>query len=50
MLLNDTISLPAPKRPAFFNGRVESNSTPEESKPNHYSVNGMTITVMEGRW
>ncbi|KAJ0936964.1 putative protein kinase RLK-Pelle-DLSV family [Helianthus annuus] len=49
MLLNDTISLPAPKRPAFFNGRVESNSTPEESKPNHYSVNGMTITVMEGR-
>ncbi|KAF5815612.1 putative protein kinase RLK-Pelle-DLSV family [Helianthus annuus] len=26
MLLNDTISLPAPKRPAFFNGRVKSNS------------------------
>ncbi|KAJ0802369.1 putative protein kinase RLK-Pelle-DLSV family [Helianthus annuus] len=46
MLLNDTISLPAPKRPAFYNGRVESNSTPEESKPNHYSVNGMTITVV----
>ncbi|KAK1430753.1 hypothetical protein QVD17_13725 [Tagetes erecta] len=49
MLLNDTISLPAPKRPAFFNGRVESNSTLEESTPKHYTVNNMTITIMEGR-
>ncbi|KAK1430752.1 hypothetical protein QVD17_13724 [Tagetes erecta] len=49
MLLNDTISLPAPKRPAFFNGRVESNSTPEESRQKHYSVNNVTITDMQGR-
>ncbi|KAI7740435.1 hypothetical protein M8C21_002370 [Ambrosia artemisiifolia] len=49
MLLNDTTSLPAPKRPAFFNGTLESNSTPEHSEPDHYSVNNMTITVMEGR-
>ncbi|KAI7752524.1 hypothetical protein M8C21_015875, partial [Ambrosia artemisiifolia] len=49
MLLNDTISLPTPKRPAFFNGTVESNSTREQSEPEHYSVNNMTITVMEGR-
>ncbi|KAK9077823.1 hypothetical protein SSX86_006161 [Deinandra increscens subsp. villosa] len=48
MLLNDTISLPAPNRPAFFNGRVGSNLTPKEIKPQHYSLNSMTLTVIEG--
>ncbi|XP_076937029.1 G-type lectin S-receptor-like serine/threonine-protein kinase At1g67520 [Bidens hawaiensis] len=49
MLLNDNILLPSPKRPAFFNGRLWSNSTPKESELKHYSVNNMTLTVMEGR-
>lgn len=47
MLLNDTVLLPAPKRPAFFNGRVESNSTPEESRQKQYSLNNVTITDMQ---
>ncbi|XP_076959253.1 G-type lectin S-receptor-like serine/threonine-protein kinase At1g67520 [Bidens hawaiensis] len=50
MLLNDMVSLPAPKRPAFFNGRVESSLTTEGSEPKHCSINNMTITIlMEGR-
>ncbi|GKB55862.1 G-type lectin S-receptor-like serine/threonine-protein kinase, partial [Tanacetum coccineum] len=39
MLLNDTVPLPAPKKPAFFISRDESRLTTEESKPKHYSVN-----------
>ena len=49
MLLNDTVPLPAPKKPAFFISRDESRLTTEESKPKHYSVNNMTITAMDGR-
>ncbi|XP_071727436.1 G-type lectin S-receptor-like serine/threonine-protein kinase At1g67520 [Rutidosis leptorrhynchoides] len=49
MLLNDTISLPTPNRPAFVIGQVESRSTSDESKERDCSVNKMTITVMEGR-
>ncbi|KAI3828623.1 hypothetical protein L1987_02730 [Smallanthus sonchifolius] len=49
MLLNDTVSLLAPKRPAFFTRRVESNSTLVQIKPEDYSINNMTISVMEGR-
>ncbi|PWA46449.1 bulb-type lectin domain-containing protein [Artemisia annua] len=48
MLLNDTVPLPAPKKPAFFISRDESRLTTEESKPKHYSVNNMTITTMDG--
>ncbi|KAI3828624.1 hypothetical protein L1987_02731 [Smallanthus sonchifolius] len=33
MLLNDTIPLPAPKRPAFFTGRDKSFSTLDQIKP-----------------
>ncbi|XP_071733756.1 G-type lectin S-receptor-like serine/threonine-protein kinase At1g67520 [Rutidosis leptorrhynchoides] len=49
MLLNDTISLPTPNRPAFVIGKVESKSTTEESKEREVSLNNMTITVVEGR-
>nr|CAG28412.1 S-receptor kinase-like protein 1 [Senecio squalidus] len=48
MLLNDTISLPTPNKPAFVIGKVESKST-DESKEKDCSVNDMTVTVMEGR-
>ncbi|XP_071733755.1 G-type lectin S-receptor-like serine/threonine-protein kinase At1g67520 [Rutidosis leptorrhynchoides] len=49
MLLNDTISLPTPNRPAFVIGKVESKSASDESKEKDVSVNMMTITVMDGR-
>ncbi|PWA45690.1 bulb-type lectin domain-containing protein [Artemisia annua] len=50
MLLNDTIPLPAPNKPAFFINRFESTSTtPEERNRNHYTANNLTITAMEGR-
>ncbi|KAI3505442.1 hypothetical protein L1887_27572 [Cichorium endivia] len=52
MLLNDTISLPTPNRPAFLTtARVESKSksTSNETNAKDYSVNNMTITVVEGR-
>ncbi|PWA80274.1 S-domain-1 29 [Artemisia annua] len=49
MLLNDTISLPAPNKPAFFLGRAESRSSSNETQPSDCSVNNMTISVAEGR-
>ncbi|KAL7598908.1 hypothetical protein Lser_V15G22931 [Lactuca serriola] len=49
MLNNDTMSLPVPKQPAFFIGRSASKSTSVERKLEDYSVNDMTITVMEAR-
>ncbi|KAI7742567.1 hypothetical protein M8C21_011601 [Ambrosia artemisiifolia] len=49
MLLNDTISLPTPKRPAFFTSRVESHSTLDKIKPEDCSVNNTTVSAMEGR-
>ncbi|KAI3703556.1 hypothetical protein L1987_73712 [Smallanthus sonchifolius] len=49
MLLNDTISLPAPKRPAFFTRGVESNSTLDHITLEECSANDVTISVIEGR-
>ncbi|KAJ9537433.1 hypothetical protein OSB04_030166 [Centaurea solstitialis] len=49
MLLNETILLPTPNKPAYVIGREEKSSTSDESKPKDFSVNNMTITVMEGR-
>ncbi|KAL8238951.1 hypothetical protein R6Q59_015518 [Mikania micrantha] len=49
MLLNDTIPLPAPKRPAFFTRRVEPYSTLDNIKPEDCSVNNASISAMEGR-
>nr|GEU76194.1 G-type lectin S-receptor-like serine/threonine-protein kinase At1g67520 [Tanacetum cinerariifolium] len=49
MLLNDTIPLPAPNKPAFFINRFESRSTPKESNQKHHTANNLTITAMEGR-
>ncbi|KAI3692202.1 hypothetical protein L6452_32013 [Arctium lappa] len=49
MLLNDTMSLPTPKKPAFYTGVVESKSTSDETKAKDCSVNNMTVTVIEAR-
>ena len=47
MLSNDSVTLPAPKHPAFFNIRVtnEEPSTVVVAS----SVNGMTISAVDGR-
>ncbi|KAJ0477857.1 putative protein kinase RLK-Pelle-DLSV family [Helianthus annuus] len=47
MLTNDTMQLPAPKRSAFFFGRTVSMSTSVERKSKDYSLNNMSVTVME---
>nr|GEX87362.1 G-type lectin S-receptor-like serine/threonine-protein kinase At1g67520 [Tanacetum cinerariifolium] len=49
MLLNDTMLLPTPNKPAFVIGRVDAKSTSSESKEKDCSVNNMTISVVEGR-
>ncbi|GJV97357.1 bulb-type lectin domain-containing protein [Tanacetum coccineum] len=49
MLLNDTIPLPTPNKPAFFLGRTESRSTSNDIQPSDCFVNNMTISVAEGR-
>ncbi|KAF5774510.1 putative protein kinase RLK-Pelle-DLSV family [Helianthus annuus] len=49
MLTNDTMQLPGPKRSAFFFGRTVSMSTSVERKSKDYSVNNMSVTVMEAR-
>ncbi|GKE48562.1 G-type lectin S-receptor-like serine/threonine-protein kinase [Tanacetum coccineum] len=49
MLINDTMLLPAPKRPAFFFGTTPSKSSSAETKSENYSVNQITITEMRAR-
>ncbi|MFS7928053.1 putative protein kinase RLK-Pelle-DLSV family [Helianthus anomalus] len=49
MLINDTMLLPVPKRPAFFFGRTVSKSTLVGRKTEDGSVNNLTITQVEGR-
>ena len=49
MLLNDTMSLPTPNKPAFVIGRVDAKSTSGESKEKDCSVNNMTTTEVQGR-
>ncbi|KAM0070342.1 putative non-specific serine/threonine protein kinase [Helianthus debilis subsp. tardiflorus] len=49
MLVNDTMLLPVPKRPAFFFGRTVSKSTSVEGKAEGDTVNNITMTQMEAR-
>ncbi|KAJ9537337.1 hypothetical protein OSB04_030070 [Centaurea solstitialis] len=49
MLINDTMLLPTPKRPAFFIGTSASMSTSVENQLDDCSINKMTITEMEAR-
>ncbi|GJZ10870.1 G-type lectin S-receptor-like serine/threonine-protein kinase [Tanacetum coccineum] len=49
MLLNDTISLPTPNNPPYAMVRGESTSDKPNSKPQDFSVNSMSITIIDGR-
>ncbi|XP_071741709.1 G-type lectin S-receptor-like serine/threonine-protein kinase CES101 [Rutidosis leptorrhynchoides] len=49
MLINVTMSLPTPKRPAYFFNRSASTSGSHERKSKDYSINKITITEMEAR-
>ncbi|KAJ9537850.1 hypothetical protein OSB04_030583 [Centaurea solstitialis] len=49
MLINDTMLLPTPKRPAFFIGTSASMSSSVENQLDDRSINKMTITEMEAR-
>ncbi|GJZ64370.1 putative reverse transcriptase domain-containing protein [Tanacetum coccineum] len=49
MLLNDTISLAPPNKPAFVLSRAASRSTSNEIQTHDCSVNNMTIIVVDGR-
>ncbi|KAJ9537336.1 hypothetical protein OSB04_030069 [Centaurea solstitialis] len=49
MLINDTMLLPTPKRPAFFIGTSASMLTPVENHLDDCSINKMTITEMVAR-
>ncbi|GJQ91939.1 G-type lectin S-receptor-like serine/threonine-protein kinase [Tanacetum coccineum] len=51
MLLNDTISLPTPNKPPYAMVRGLSMSTFNERNPKQedFTVNNMSITVMDGR-
>ncbi|GJT84603.1 G-type lectin S-receptor-like serine/threonine-protein kinase [Tanacetum coccineum] len=49
MLNNEHMSLPSPKRSAFFFGESASSSTSVERILEDYSINGVTITEMQVR-
>jgi hypothetical protein len=49
MLSNEGAVLPYPKEPAFLNVRSMSKANPINSKPQICSLNGATISTMEGR-
>ncbi|XP_061338568.1 cysteine-rich receptor-like protein kinase 10 [Gastrolobium bilobum] len=48
-LSNDTIQLPQPQQPAFFNNGVADESVLPYSKQEHYSLNDVTISNIYGR-
>jgi hypothetical protein len=49
MLSNESVGLPYPKEPAFLNVRSMSKANPFNSRPQICSLNGATISDMEGR-
>jgi len=49
MLSNEGVVLPYPKKPAFLNMRTMSKANPINNRPQIYSLNGATISTMEGR-
>ncbi|OMO80256.1 hypothetical protein COLO4_24161 [Corchorus olitorius] len=50
-MLNGEMQLPLPKHPAFSTGRkiVETNDSMGEKEMENYSVNGLSISVMDAR-
>ncbi|KAI4318301.1 hypothetical protein L6164_026088 [Bauhinia variegata] len=49
MLSNETASLSTPKQPAFYIDVEESEPNGSEEKPKTYSINEVTISVMDAR-
>ena len=49
MLSNETLQLPLPKEPAFFNNIIAEKFEDSEIKPENYSINNITISEMEAR-
>jgi hypothetical protein len=49
MLSNEGVVLPYPKEPAFLNMRTMSKANPINNRPQICSLNGATISTMEGR-
>lgn len=49
MLSNESAILPYPKKPAFLNVRSMAKAHPINSRPEICSLNGATISIMEGR-
>ena len=49
MLSNESAALPYPKQPGFWNLRSVGKSNPTSSGPEIYSVNNVTVSIMEGR-
>ncbi|XP_059643759.1 uncharacterized protein LOC132285587 [Cornus florida] len=49
MLKNDVMTLPLPMKPAFIIGRSVVEEETEESKSENYSVNGLSISTIDGR-
>ena len=49
MLSNETTVLPYPKEPAFLNVSGMAMANPINSRPQIYSLNDATVSIMEGR-
>ena len=49
MLSNETLQLPPPKEPAFFNNLISKEFEDSEIKPENYSINNITVSEMEAR-
>ncbi|GMY06228.1 G-type lectin S-receptor-like serine/threonine-protein kinase CES101, partial [Fagus crenata] len=49
MLSNETLQLPPPKEPAFFNNIITEEFEDSEIKPENYSKNNITVSEMEAR-
>lgn len=49
MLSNNTVELQAPKQPAFFIEIVEPEGGRDENEKKNFSVNGVSISIMEPR-
>jgi hypothetical protein len=49
MLSNESVVLPYPEEPAFLNMRSMSKVNPINNMPQICSLNGATISTMEGR-
>ncbi|KAA8521222.1 hypothetical protein F0562_011941 [Nyssa sinensis] len=49
MLTNDSMTLPSPKKPAFFIGSIVVEEDSQSNKLENCTVNGLSISVVDGR-